>query len=41
MGRKDSPLKPADDAIVIDTDHLGVDEVYRIVLQKAQTLVLS
>jgi cytidylate kinase len=26
-GRKDSPLKPAADALIIDTDQLGIDEV--------------
>lgn len=39
MGRKDSPLKPASDAIIIDTDHLGVDEVYKIVLEQAQNII--
>ena len=31
-GRKDSPLKPADDALIIDTDQLGIDEVVDKVL---------
>lgn len=31
-GRKDSPLKPADDALIIDTDELGIDEVVEKVL---------
>ncbi len=30
--RKDSPLKPADDALIIDTDQLGIDEVVKRVL---------
>ena len=36
MGRKDSPLKPANDAIIIDTDHLSIDEVYTLVLGKSR-----
>ncbi|MEE9304064.1 MAG: (d)CMP kinase [Thiotrichaceae bacterium] len=31
-GRKDSPLKPADDALIIDTDDLGIDDVVKKVL---------
>ena len=31
-GRKDSPLKPADDALIIDTDQLGIDQVVEKVL---------
>ena len=30
-GRKDAPLKPADDAILIDTSHLPADEVFDLV----------
>ncbi|QMU55828.1 MAG: (d)CMP kinase [Candidatus Mycalebacterium zealandia] len=30
--RKHSPLKPADDAVIIDTTHLGVDEVVEKIL---------
>ena len=37
MGRKDSPLKPADDALIIDTDQLSIDEV----VDKVLTLVNS
>ena len=31
-GRKDSPLKPASDALIIDTDQIGIDEVVEKVL---------
>ena len=31
-GRKDSPLKPANDALVVDTDQLSIDEVVKKVL---------
>jgi len=34
--RSDSPLRPADDAVIIDTDELGVEEVAREVLRLAQ-----
>lgn len=29
-----SPLKPADDAIVIDTTHMTLDEVLKLALEK-------
>jgi cytidylate kinase len=29
-----SPLKPAEDAIIIDTSHLGIDEVFSVVLER-------
>ncbi len=32
--RSVSPLKPAEDAIVIDTSHLGIDEVFSAVLER-------
>jgi len=32
MNRKDSPLRPAEDAIVIDTTHMGVDAVLKKVI---------
>ncbi|MGI9558101.1 MAG: (d)CMP kinase [Thermodesulfobacteriota bacterium] len=32
--RKLSPLKPADDAVIIDTTRLGVDEVVEIILNR-------
>lgn len=32
--RSVSPLKPAEDAILIDTSHLGIDEVFAIVLEQ-------
>jgi cytidylate kinase len=32
MGRKDAPLRAADDAVSIDTTSLSIDEVYRQVL---------
>ncbi|HEY0720575.1 MAG TPA: (d)CMP kinase [Gammaproteobacteria bacterium] len=31
--RSVSPLKPAEDAIIIDTSHLGIDEVFSAVLE--------
>jgi len=32
--RSVSPLKPAEDAIIIDTSHLGIDEVFTAVLER-------
>jgi cytidylate kinase len=32
--RSVSPLKPAEDAIIIDTSHLGIDEVFSVVLER-------
>ena len=32
--RSVSPLKPAEDAIIIDTSHLGIDEVFSAVLEQ-------
>lgn len=32
--RSVSPLKPAEDAIIIDTSHLGIDEVFSTVLER-------
>lgn len=32
--RSVSPLKPAEDAIIIDTSHLGIDEVFSAVLER-------
>ena len=34
MNRKDSPLRPADDAIIIDTTHLSIDEVIKEVIDR-------
>lgn len=34
MNRKDSPLRPADDAIVIDTTDLSIDDVTRKVIDR-------
>ena len=34
MNRKDSPLRPADDAIVIDTTHLSIDSVLKEVIDR-------
>ncbi len=34
MNRKDSPLRPADDAIVIDTTHLSIDAVLKEVIDR-------
>ena len=36
-GRDDSPLKPDDDAVTIETDHLGVDEVVEIIVSKVES----
>lgn len=38
--RKDAPLKPADDAVIVDTSHMDADAVFALALetvQKAQT----
>lgn len=32
--RKHSPLKPADDAVMIDTSHLSIDEVVTLITEK-------
>jgi cytidylate kinase len=32
MGRDDAPLKPADDAVIVDTDNMDIDEVVSHVL---------
>jgi CMP/dCMP kinase len=37
--RKESPLRPAYDAILIDTDHLGIAEVLDLVLNHARRVV--
>ena len=37
--RKDSPLKPADDALIIDTDTLGIDDVVKRVLLLVDTRI--
>lgn len=31
--RKDAPMKPADDAIILDTSDLGIDEVYNVAVK--------
>jgi len=36
-GRDDSPLKPDDDAVTIETDRLGVDEVVEIIVSKVES----
>ncbi len=32
--RSVSPLKPAEDAIIIDTSHLGIEDVFQVVLER-------
>ncbi len=36
-GRDDSPLKPDEDAMTIETDSLGVDEVVEIIVSKVES----
>ena len=36
MEREVAPLRPADDAVVIDTDHLGVDSVVDRILERVR-----
>ncbi len=36
-GRDDSPLKPDDDAVTIETDGIGVDEVVEIIVSKVES----
>ncbi len=36
-GRDDSPLKPDDDAVTIETDRLGVDEVVEIIVSTVES----
>ncbi len=36
-GRDDSPLKPDDDAVTIETDLLGVDEVVEIIVSRVES----
>lgn len=38
MHRKDAPLVPADDAMIIDTGTLSIDEVVSLVMNKVQTV---
>lgn len=37
-GRTEAPLKPADDALVIDTTHLNADDVFSQVIEKVRNL---
>jgi cytidylate kinase len=37
-GRAEAPLKPADDALVIDTTHLNADDVFSQALEKVRNL---
>lgn len=37
-GRAEAPLKPADDALVIDTTHLNADDVFSQVIEKIRNL---
>lgn len=37
MERSDSPLKPAEDARVIDTDHLSMEEVVSLILKMVES----
>lgn len=39
QSRAISPTKPADDAEIIDTTHLTIDDVLQLVLQRARTVV--
>ncbi len=41
INRKDSPLKPADDALVIDTSDLSIEQVYDQVMQHISATVPS
>ena len=37
--RSSAPLKPADDAVLIDTSDLGADEVFKIVHEKVSAMI--
>jgi len=39
--RVTSPLRPADDAIVVDTSDLGIDEVVEVVLEVIEQAVAN
>ncbi len=39
MGRKDSPMRQADDAILLDTTEMGIDEAFRAALEFIQLKV--
>ncbi|MDF1655337.1 MAG: (d)CMP kinase [Coxiellaceae bacterium] len=41
MGRENSPLKPADDALVIDTSEMAIDQVFEVAIQQIRKLIVT